>query len=139
MTILNGEYYTAWWLWDRAKERDQWPDTNPGDNNGTSCRAAGEVLASAGHVDWQAAYAGDDYRRRGSYVPDLQDGIQVFRWAQSVDDVHAVLGNSRADELGAVPLLNSWGPSYPHRVWMPDDVFDRLMREDGEVAVPTDR
>ncbi|WP_190812696.1 hypothetical protein [Saccharopolyspora pogona] len=139
MTILNDELYTAWWLWDRGKERDQWPETNPGDSNGTSCRAAAEVLASAGHVDWENSYANDDNTERARYVADAADGIKVFRWAASVDDVHAVLGNARADELGALPILNSWGTDYPHRVWMPDEVLDRLMREDGEIAVPTDR
>jgi hypothetical protein len=63
----------------------------------------------------------------------------VFRWARSVEDVHRVLGNPRADELGAVPILNSWGETYPHRVWLPDDVLERLIQEDGEIAVPTDR
>ena len=42
-------------------------------------------------------------------------------------------------QLGAVPLLNSWGRGYPHVVWMPDAVFDRMIREDGEVALVTDR
>jgi hypothetical protein len=50
-----------------------------------------------------------------------------------------VLGNERADQLGAVPVLNSWGPDYPHRVWMPDDVLDVLMKQEGEAAIPTDR
>ncbi|QUH03723.1 hypothetical protein HUO13_25470 [Saccharopolyspora erythraea] len=138
MSILNKEIYTARWLWDRAKERDQWAETNPGDDNGTSCRAAAEVLASAGHVDWDDSFAGHNHTRRSGYVPDAGDGIKVFRWARSVDEVHSVLGNARADELGAVPFLNSWGTGYPHRVWMPDEVFDRLIREDGEIAVPTD-
>lgn len=66
--------------------------------------------------------------------------FQAFRWAQSFEDIHSVLQNERADELGAVPILNSWGHGYyPHRTWMPDAVLDRLMREDGEIAVPTDR
>lgn len=39
MTILNKEFYTARWLWDRAKERDQWAETNPGDDNGKIGRA----------------------------------------------------------------------------------------------------
>jgi len=38
-----------------------------------------------------------------------------------------------------VPILNSWGKSYPYRTWMPDDVLDRLMAEKGEIAIPTDR
>jgi hypothetical protein len=139
MSLLNSQEYAARWLWDRAKESDQWPQTNPGDNNGTSVRSGGDVLVGKGHVVWSESDADDEWQERESYTPDGSQGISVFRWAQSVDDVHAVLGNPRADELGALPILNSWGEDYPARVWMPDDVFERLMREDGEVAIPTDR
>lgn len=140
MTILNGgQLYAARWLWDRAKERDEWSETNPGDPNGTSVRAAAEVLVDMGHVDWKQAFAEDDHLTRASYQADLKDGIQVFRWARTVDEVHEALGNERADQLGAVPLLNSWGSGYPHRVWLADDVLDRLIKEDGEIAIPTDR
>ncbi|ASR37709.1 hypothetical protein BAY61_24920 [Prauserella marina] len=140
MTILNkGELYAARWLWDRAKETDEWPQTNPGDDEGTSVRAAAEILVSAGHVDWETGYAGDDYRERADYTPDPGDGLTAFRWAADVDEVHRVLGNARGDELGAVTILNSWGEDYPERVWLPDDVLDRLIQEDGEIAIPTDR
>lgn len=140
MTLLNnGTMYAARWLWDRSKEQDQWSETNPGDNNGTSVRAAGDILRKDGHVSWQADFHDDDHQGRATYTPEHEAGIRRFRWASSVDDVHQVLGNDRADELGAVPFLNSWGRDYPHRTWMPDDVLDRLMNEDGEVAVPTDR
>lgn len=139
MSILNGELYVARWLWDRAKESDEWPETNPGDENGTSVRAAGDILDKLGHVDWDDAYAADDYMKRAGYTADVNDGIQRFRWAESVEDVHQVLENPRADELGAVPFLNSWGRGYPHRTWMPDDVLERLLSEQGEVAIPTDR
>jgi hypothetical protein len=140
MTLLNrGQRYAARWLWDRAKETDEWPTTNPGDNDGTSVRAAGEVLVKAGHVDWKRAYGDDDHLERAKYQADPADGLRAFRWATSVDDVHQTLANPRANELGAVPVLNSWGETYPHRVWLPDDVLDRLIREDGEIAIPTDR
>jgi hypothetical protein len=140
MTILNqGSLYAARWLWDRSKEQDQWPETNPGDNNGTSVRSAGDVLSDFGHVSWEDEYGDDDHTERDDYKPDQQHGIQHFRWAQSVAEVHSVLGSERADELGAVPFLNSWGRDYPQRTWMPDDVLERLMGEEGEVAIPTDR
>lgn len=136
MSLLNQELYAARWLWDRAKEIDQWPDTNPGDENGTSCRAAGDILRKHGHVDWKDDYADDDHTEREGYEPAADNGIQRFRWARSVDDVHKALGY----DGGGVTFLNSWGrEGYPHRVWMPDDVLERLMNEDGEVAVPTDR
>ena len=139
MSILNQELYTARWLWDRGKETDEWPQTNPGDDNGTSVRAAGGVLRQSGHVDWRDEYADDDASERAGYQPDAVDGIRRFRWARSVNHVHRVLDNDRADELGAVPILNSWGRGYPHRTWLPDEVLDRLMDEEGEIAIPTDR
>ena len=43
------------------------------------------------------------------------------------------------DAAGAVRILNSWGRGYPHRVWMPDETLQRLIDEDGEVALITDR
>jgi len=139
MSILNSELYAARWLWDQAKTHDEWPETNPGDENGTSVRAAAEILLANGHVPWHDELADDTWQERGNYVPDVKAGVQAFRWAKDVDDVHAVLGNSRADALGAVPLLNSWGAGYPYRVYLPDDVLARLIEEEGEVAVPTDR
>jgi hypothetical protein len=141
MTILNdGQQYAARWLWDRAKEIDEWPETKPGDDQGTSVRAAAQILVKSGHVDWKPAYAKDDHTVRAKYRADVTDGIRkVYRWATSVAQVHEALANPRADELGAVPILNSWGEGYPHRVWLPDSVLERLISEDGEIAIPTDR
>jgi len=140
MTLLNnGSIYAPRWLWDRSKETDEWPETVPGDNNGTSVRSAGDILRESGHVSWDDSYGDDNHTERASYTADHDEGIARFRWARSVDEVHQVLGNDRADELGAVPILNSWGRGYPHRTWMPDEVMDRLMAEDGEIAIPTDR
>lgn len=137
--VGGGKLYAPRWLWNRSKESDQWPETNPGDNNGTSVRSAGGILRVSGHVSGQDSHADDDHTVRVGYTPDHREGIKRFRWARSVEDVHGVLGNERGDELGAVAYLNSWGRNYPHRVWMPDAVLERLMAEEGEVAVPTDR
>jgi hypothetical protein len=140
MTILNaGEHYAARWLWDRAKETDEWPQTKPGDDEGTSVRAAGNVLSNKGHVSWDHVKSHGDHIARGTCTPARNDGIVRYRWATSVDQVHLMLQNGKANRLGAVPVLNSWGTNYPHRVWMPDDVLARLIKEDGEVAIPTDR
>lgn len=103
------------------------------------CGGSLRRLAKSGHVDWSDGYADDDYTERDDYTPGADNGIRRFRWARSVDEVHGVLGNARADELGAVPFLNSWGRGYPHRTWMPDEVLGRLMQEEGEIAIPTDR
>jgi len=44
-----------------------------------------------------------------------------------------------ARTLGAVPLCNSWGSSYPRVVWMPDETLDKLIGQEGEAGVVTDR
>lgn len=43
-----------------------------------------------------------------------------------------------SDRRQAVRMMNSWGAGYPP-VWLPYDVLERLLHEDGEVAVITDR
>jgi hypothetical protein len=124
MSLLNRKRYDARWLWNRAKEVDEWPDTNPGDDNGTSVRAAMDVLRGEGHKPWQGA---------GTVKPG--EGIAANRWARTVDEV---LGALRSYE-GAVPFLNSWGTSYPRRAWMPLETLQRLLDEDGEATVVVDR
>ena len=62
-----------------------------------------------------------------------------------VEDAHrahpvvGVLKSPANDAAGAVRILNSWGRGYPHRVWMPNETLQRLIDEDGEVALVTDR
>jgi hypothetical protein len=139
MSLLNRKRYDARWLWDWAKMTDEWPQTNPGDDEGTSVRAACEILRVRGHVPWQSAYAGRDHAARDLETPSSDDGVMTYRWARSVDQVHDVLKSPASDRLGAVRILNSWGRDYPHRVWMPDETLQRLIDEDGEVALITDR
>ncbi|MDX2646227.1 hypothetical protein PV341_22210 [Streptomyces sp. PA03-1a] len=173
MSILNRRRYEAHWLWDRAKETDEWPDTKPGDNNGTSVRAAMDVLRTQGH------------RRlvRGAGGPvSLAEGILENRWATGTDEIrscvangtpavlgcnwyanfdtpesrgrqghwigsgplgrvrggHAICVYGASDRLQAVRLVNSWGDRYP-LVWLPYGVLQRLIDEDGEAALVTDR
>jgi hypothetical protein len=130
MSLLNRKRYDARWLWDRAKEVDEWPDTNPGDDNGTSVRAAFDVLRDRGHVVYKPA---------DEDGPSVTEGISANRWAKSADDVLGALRSPGSSRMGAVRVLNSWGNSYPHRVWLPLEVLDRLIGEDGEAGVPVDR
>jgi hypothetical protein len=139
MSLLNRKRYDARWLWDWAKATDEWAETNPGDDQGTSVRAACDILRTRGHVAWKNAYANRDYQARDQETPAPGEGITVYRWARTVDEVHGVLKSPTNDRLGAVRILNSWGRGYPHRVWMPDATLQRLIDEDGEVALVTDR
>jgi hypothetical protein len=138
-TLLNRRRYDARWLWDLAKATDPWPETVPGDDNGTSVDAGMQILRSRGCVPWRAAYAGRDHAARDTETPTLAEGITAYRWAGTVDEIRGVLQSSLNDQLQAFPFLNSWGRSYPHITGIPYPVMERLLSESGEAAVPTDR
>ncbi|HEX5901438.1 MAG TPA: hypothetical protein VFY32_18695, partial [Solirubrobacteraceae bacterium] len=139
MSLLNRKRYDARWLWDWAKATDEWDDTKPGDDQGTSVRAACDILRSRGHVPWKAAFKDRTYQQRDEEEPAAGEGITANRWAKTVTQVHGVLKSPANEAAGAVRILNSWGRGYPHRVWMPDETLQRLIDEDGEVALITDR
>jgi hypothetical protein len=92
-TNLSGHThrYDPRWLWDRAKERDEWPETNPGDDNGTSVRAGYSVLSALGHVRV--------VNRHDSPV-DLRQGINEYRWATSVDEMRTAIAGSMPMAIG---------------------------------------
>jgi hypothetical protein len=140
MSIMNRKRFFARWLWDRSKEIDSWSDTNPGDDEGTSVRAALNILSTRGHVPWTNSaaqiQADSDYTLRRNLTPSLHEGIYRYRWMRSIDDCLSVLGYGDKDY---VDILNSWGRHYPHLVRMPASVLERLWREDGEIGLVTDR
>lgn len=124
MSYLNRKRYDAMWLYRQAQEVDEWPGD---DYDGTSVRAAMDVLRTLGHRV---------YRSKAS---SSAEGIQENRWATTVDQVHACIQSPTADRLGAVPIRNSWGRSYPRTVWLPDNILNKLLGEDGEATLVVDR
>lgn len=180
-------------LWERAKLVDEWPETNPGDHNGTSVRAAYDVLRNSGarpikldgiHVE---SAGGLPVVTDTSQAPDPAEGVVRTRWAVSVDELrsglaqrvpitigvnwyegldtfqqrpagsgrtqeawvgagnlgrirggHCVCLYGASDERQAFKIKNSWGRSYPP-VWLPYAVMRRLLAEDGEAAITTDK
>jgi hypothetical protein len=127
MSLLNRRKYDANWLYDQALKIDEWPGEA---DEGTSVRAGLEVLRTLGHR-W---VTGDKTRPE-----HIDEGISAYRWMSSAVEVRSVLKNPRADRIGAVPLLNSWGTSYPQRVWLPDEALDFLLSSRGEAGTVTDR
>src|SRR6478752_9199953 len=124
MSQLNRKTYDGFWLYHEAKKVDEWPGE---DYDGTSVRAALDVLRTRGHCEV----------KEGKDAPEaLGEGIKANRWARSVDDVLSTLGY---DGLDYVDVLNSWGREYPHLTRMPATVLERLRKEDGEVGIVTDR
>ena len=51
---------------------------------------------------------------------------------------HAICVYGASDAKQAVKLVNSWGADYPN-VWLPYETLDRLLRENGEACLVTDR
>lgn len=88
MTLLNKKRYNPWWLWNQGKMIDEWSDTNPGDNNGTSGRAVCEVLKTQGHTLWKKE------------APSLEHGIQEYRWATTVDEMRTGIANNAPIAIG---------------------------------------
>lgn len=138
MGLLNRKKYNARWLWDTAKSMDEWKDTNPGDDNGTSVRAAMDVLRTIGHVEWHPYMQGLTWQQRDFLKSSVGEGISVNKWATNIDDLFSVLQNDIYKKLGAIPFLNSWGKDYPRKVWVPCEIWDRLLKEDGEMTLVTD-
>lgn len=189
---ISTRRYDPLFFWNEAKLIDEWADTNPGDDNGTSVRAAYDVarIQGARRVKLTGVKMGVDGR---PYIddphvgaPDPEEGILVNRWATNVDqmrtaiamgvpitiginwysdfdDPAALAGNKNAmwvcpsgkisgrirgghcvciygasDKRQAFKFKNSWGRGYP-LTWLPYSVMTRLLREDGEATLITDR
>jgi hypothetical protein len=179
--ILDGKRFNPWWLWDRSKMIDEWPETVPGDDQGTSVRASCEVMRAAGMVPLKTTGVQPAYSRTiHTKVGDMASGIKTYRWATTVDQMRAGLaagvpisigvnwyagfdapttrnneqyifiGKTRprgghcvcvygaSDSRQAFRVKNSWGRSYP-LVWLPYTTMARLLNEQGEAALVTDR
>jgi hypothetical protein len=128
---MNRSRYDARWLYQQAQLIDPYPETPP--EEGTDVNSGCKILLNKGARRYDSS--------TGKFLPvSLASGIKAYRWAKSVDDIHAVLKHPTADSLGAVPLLNSWGTAYPRKVWIPDETLDRIVfQEGGEAAVLTDK
>lgn len=126
MSWLNRRFYDADWLYYEAQKVDEWEGE---DYDGTSVRGGCRILNTVGH---RRIYNGE------TLAASLQHGISAYRWITNVDDVLEVVGGEQK-ERGAITWRNSWGTSYPHKVWLPAETAQRLLDEEGELAVFTDR
>lgn len=125
MSLVDRKRFDPFALYRAAQKVDEWPGEN---YSGTSVRATVDVLRTEGARVVRAGKTGD---------PNRTHGIAVNRWATSMADIYACLKSPRMEAQGLVAFLNSWGPDYPHIVYMPAEVFERLLREDGEATVFT--
>lgn len=129
-SVLRGwETFDAFWLYDEARKLE---GTYP-NGEGTTNKAVCEVLETVGLREQRGEVA----QREIDDGPVEQTlGIKAFRWARTAEEVCVALGRPNAL---AVPLLNSWGEQYPEVVWLPVDTLERLLQEEGEADVVTER
>lgn len=193
--ISPGRRYDPLWAWNQAKIIDPFPDTNPGDDNGTLVSSFYDVardqgmrrIASDGiHIDPATGTPVVTDPNEGQ--PELGEGVQATRWATTIDEIRTAISNrtpvtigvnwysdfdepqvrfnrkgeaewyigedanalgwvrgghaiclyGASDRRQAFRLKNSWGRDYP-LVWLPYATMERLLYEDGEAALVTDR
>lgn len=132
MSQLNRARYDAFWVYQNAQLIDEWPGEN---YSGTSTRAGLDVARDLGMCV---------VRRSATKPADLAHGIAENRWGTTIEEIAMCLspGDNGLIILnrGWLGLNNSWGKDdYEHEVRMPLEVAERLMREDGEFSVISDR
>src|SRR6266542_497647 len=99
--IPYSRHYDPISIWNEAKVIDEWADTNPGDNQGTSVRAGCDVARTKGvqRVKWMKLV--DDVptpQREQDW--DENEGILTNRWATTVDELRTVISNGAAVAIG---------------------------------------
>jgi hypothetical protein len=143
LSLLNRKRYdiTSRWHYWQMQRIDEWaggsyPDADPF-YEGSSVRAALEVLRQYGAIP--ALPSGYSYTNEKTAQAAVKpaEGIAAYRWCLTWQMVRTVLGVP--DDLPGVPLLNSWGKSFPREVLLLDDAGERLLREDGEFGTVVDR
>lgn len=148
LSQMNRKRYdiTSKWHYHTDQHRDEWRGCflghDGGRYEGTSCRAGLEGLRDRGAILPNYSYS-PSFRylpismADGDRLVSPQEGIAEYRWAQSWGDVRAVL--NIPDYLPGIPINNSWGINYPHEVILLDEAGERLLRENGEFGIVTDR
>jgi hypothetical protein len=123
MSLIERTRFDAIWLYRAAQAVDPWPETPP--EEGTNVPSAIDILRTSGH---RRVLNGKVYE------PTIRYGVATNRWATTVEDVTGCLKVDGPWPYDMVPILNSWGRSYKHIVWMPLDTLARVLREDGEMT-----
>lgn len=142
MSLHNRGRYdiTSRWHYHEMQRIDYWaggsyPGASP-QYEGTSVDAGLNVMRRYGAIPAKLFGRPISPEEAPSLVKPAE-GIAAFRWALTWDDVRAALGVP--DWLPGVPMLNSWGNGYPKETLLLDEAGARILREDGEFGLITDR
>lgn len=112
----SGRRYDPLWAWDRAKEIDEWSDTNPGDSNGTSVRAFYDVMRTQGHrvIKSTGIYFDPDKSlptiTDWKNLPSIEEGIEVNRWAENTDEIRTAISEGKPVTIGVNWYSNFYTP-----------------------------
>lgn len=143
LSLMNRKRYdiTSRWHYFQMQREDEWAGGSyPGASpvyEGSSVRAALEVARKYGAIP--ALPSGRSFAPGANVQSAVrpEEGIAAYRWCRSWDDVRAVL--RVPDEQDGIDYLQSWGRSHPRMLRLPDAAGERLLREQGEFGVVTDR
>jgi hypothetical protein len=132
MTLIDRVRVDPHGLYFAAQRCDEWPGDAEGETGpqyeGTSVRATIDVLRNDG--------AAPVYRGKvGEVTPE--HGVKANRWAVAPEEIFSVLKSPWLEKQGVFQLLNSWGPFFPHIVYVEAEKYVRLLREDGEATMFT--
>ncbi len=143
LTQMNRKRYdiTSRWHYHTMQEIDEWSGCYLGHNGmpyeGTSGRAGLEVLRAYGAVLPLWAGAPMTLEEAEAYGSVYSEGISTYRWAMNWQDVRTAL--NVPNYLPGIPISNSWGANYPKEVILLDEAGERVLREDGELGIVTDK
>lgn len=88
-------------VWNQAKIIDEWGWTNPGDENGTSVRAAYDSTRARGLCRVTTMRLQDGVPVPvGEQPPDAAAGVATNRWATTVDEIRTAIANGLPVVLG---------------------------------------
>lgn len=142
MSQINRKKYdiTSAWHYHTDQHSDEWLGCFLGHDGyqyeGTSGRAGLEGLRSYGAIPAKT-FGRPISLEQGSSLVKASEGIAAYRWATNWADVRSAL--NVPDDLPGVPVNNSWGMGYPKEVILLDAAGERILREDGEFGIVTDK
>lgn len=86
--VMPSRRYDPISLWRAAKAIDEWTDTLPEDDNGTSVRAVYDILRMQGCSRVRGMKLIDGVPTPfGFKPPDVAEGVETNRWATTVDEI----------------------------------------------------
>lgn len=104
-------------VWNRAKAIDEWDYTKPGDQHGTSVRAAYAAVAAEGlrPVRTMRLDANGNPTVVGARELDVSAGVAAYRWASTVDEIRTAIATGLPVAIGVAWFRSFDSPSLEQR------------------------